>query len=50
MTTCRLIVLTRVDHMDDCQITIGKWRTRKTIRETIKKDQETFELNMNDTW
>jgi hypothetical protein len=33
--------------MEGSQITRGRWRPRKTIRETIKKDLETNELDRN---
>jgi hypothetical protein len=33
--------------MHDCQITIGRGRPRKTIRETIKKDLEINEFDQN---
>jgi hypothetical protein len=31
-------VINRVDHMEDNQITRGRGRPKKTIRETIRKD------------
>lgn len=37
----------RVDQMEDSQITRGKGRPRKTIRETIRKDLEINELDQN---
>jgi len=40
-------VVRRVDQMEDSQITRGKGRPRKTIRETIKKDLEINELERN---
>ena len=40
-------VVRRVDQMDDSQITRGRGRPRKTIRETIKKDLEINELERN---
>jgi len=41
------VVVRRVDQMEDSQITIGKSKHRKTIRETIKKDLEINELDRN---
>ena len=38
------IVVRRVDWSDGSQITRGRGRPRKTIRETIKKDLEINEL------
>jgi hypothetical protein len=32
------VVVRRVDQMEGCQITRGRGRLKKTIRETIKKD------------
>jgi hypothetical protein len=40
-------VVRRVDYMEDSQIIRGRGRPRKTIRETIKKDLETNELDRN---
>jgi len=38
-------VVRRVDHMVDAQITIGRGRPRKTIREIVKKVIEFNELD-----
>ena len=40
-------VVRRVDQMKGSQITRGRWRSRKSIRETIKKDLEINELDIN---
>jgi hypothetical protein len=40
-------VVRRVDKMEGSQITRGRERPRKTIRETIEKDLEINELNRN---
>jgi hypothetical protein len=40
-------VVRRVDQMEDSQITRGRGRPRKTIRETIRKDLEINELDAN---
>jgi len=40
-------VVRRVDQMQGSQITRGRWRSRKSIRETIKKDLEINELDIN---
>ena len=37
-------VVRRVDQIEGSQISRGRWRPRKTIRDTIKKDLETNEL------
>jgi len=39
------VVVRRVDHMEVCQIKGGRGRSRKTIRETIRKDLEVNELD-----
>ena len=41
------VLVRRVDQMEDSQITRGRSRPRKTIRETIKKDLEINELDRN---
>jgi len=40
-------IVRRVDQMKDSQITIGRGRPRKTIRETIRKNLEINELDQN---
>ena len=40
-------VVRRVDHMEDCHITRGRGKPRKTIRETVKKDFEINKLDRN---
>jgi len=41
------VVVRRADQMDESQIRRGKGRTRKIIRETIRKDLEVNELDPN---
>jgi hypothetical protein len=41
------LVIRRVDAMEDSQITRGRGRPRKTIRETIRKDLEINDLDQN---
>jgi len=40
-------VVRRIDQLEDSQITRGRGRPRKTIREIIKKDLEINELDRN---
>jgi len=40
-------IVRRVDPMGDSQVTIGRGRPRKTIREAIKKNIEINEFNRN---
>ena len=40
-------VVRKVDHIEDSQITRGRERRRKTIRETIRKDLNINELDPN---
>jgi len=40
-------VVRRVDQMEESQVRRGRGRTRKTIRETIRKDLEVNELDPN---
>jgi len=40
-------IVRRVDKMKDSQITRGRGRPRKTIRETIRKNLEIIELDAN---
>jgi len=41
------VVVRRVDQMEESQVKRGRGRTRKTIRETIRKDLEINELDLN---
>ena len=40
-------IVKRMDQMEESQITRGRGRPRKTIRETIMKDREINELEKN---
>ena len=40
-------VVRRVDEMEESQVKRGRWRPKKTIRETIRKDLEVNELDPN---
>jgi len=41
------VVVRRVDQMEESQVKRGRGRPRKTIRETIRKDLEVNELDLN---
>lgn len=40
-------IVKRINKMEDSEITIGRGRSRKTTRETIKKDLEINKLDRN---